>query len=631
LCAAYTLSMARDLSLYDSGELALAARQLGLGHPPGQPLHTLLGHVLCWLPGVPALVAINLASALPAALSLIPATSIAQTLLDREAPPSITRATPWLLAACALHPILWEPATRIEVYALANFFALWAFARLSASDTDDVAQARRSLLSAGIALGLSASVNPMIALCMGLVAAPALVARVLRRRWPLQVLTYAVAGGLLGLAPYLYLPIISRRSDVMVWGVPRDLASFWHYVSLRDYAQNQHIHATAWLSHIFDWFALATQQFLLPVIALGSVGQLRFGKRSALGRAAAPCLLSLSVSVIALNSIWYIEIPDYNGYMANALWLAAAGVPALCSEASSQRRAYAALLLAILVAGCAVFAAPNILQRSRQRDHLARELATHVFAEAPRNAIVIAEADHFAGSLFYLQEAEHLRPDVVVLAYGLASSRWHWEHLQALHPDLQPIALQGPDAKRGRVLRLLAANPQRAVLVEHIGLAAQLGLQACPGGVYLRTNLACAEPTHFDNAVSKLLARSLVKLERGSPGASDTIARTSYALGEALYLLGYPNDSLHVLLAGVPTHLQPVDSQPPHLEARSAPRELSFLPWQRPAALGDPARNLLLVAIVLEAQGHADAALAYVRAAQRDGLPEADAWLAHSR
>ena len=40
----YCASMSRDLSLYDSGELALAARTLGVGHPPGQPLHTLLGY-----------------------------------------------------------------------------------------------------------------------------------------------------------------------------------------------------------------------------------------------------------------------------------------------------------------------------------------------------------------------------------------------------------------------------------------------------------------------------------------------------------------------------------------------------------------------------------------------------------
>jgi hypothetical protein len=49
-CAAlglyYALSMSRDMGFYDSPELALVAVQGGVGHPIGQPLHTLLGH--CW-------------------------------------------------------------------------------------------------------------------------------------------------------------------------------------------------------------------------------------------------------------------------------------------------------------------------------------------------------------------------------------------------------------------------------------------------------------------------------------------------------------------------------------------------------------------------------------------------------
>ncbi len=60
----YVASMARDLSLYDSGELALAAVQLGLAHPPGQPLHTLLGFVLSRLPLVAPITGVALLSLL---------------------------------------------------------------------------------------------------------------------------------------------------------------------------------------------------------------------------------------------------------------------------------------------------------------------------------------------------------------------------------------------------------------------------------------------------------------------------------------------------------------------------------------------------------------------------------------
>ncbi|HEX2678288.1 MAG TPA: DUF2723 domain-containing protein, partial [Polyangiales bacterium] len=132
LLAYYALTATHDLSLYDSGELALAAVQLGLGHPPGQPLHTLLGFALAHLPLWTPLFGVALASALPAALTLVPATSLAQSLLGADAPRAVLRLLPWVIALGALGSVLWEPATRVEVYALSTFFAVWAVARLAA-------------------------------------------------------------------------------------------------------------------------------------------------------------------------------------------------------------------------------------------------------------------------------------------------------------------------------------------------------------------------------------------------------------------------------------------------------------------------------------------------------------------
>jgi hypothetical protein len=635
LCAVYMASMARDLSLYDSGELALAAVQLGLGHPPGQPLHTLLGHALSRLPRVSPLVAVNLASVLPAALTLLPATSLAQTLLGRAASRPMLRAVPWLLAIAALHPSLWEPATRVEVYALATLFAVWAAARIAAPAPEDTeASAPRPpahLFHVGLALGLCASVNPMIALCAGSAFAPGILLRLAKRHLPMRSLVYALAGGVLGLVPYLYILAVARRSDVMVWGAPRDAASLWHYVALRDYVSNQQITAPVWLAHIGAWCVWAVKQLLFPAIIIGSLAHLRFRRRTALGGTAAPLALLLLVAALSSNSVWQLDIPDYNGYVATGLWLVLTAVPALGAEAVAQRRRYAAGLIALSVAVCALAAAPHVLERTRQRDRLARVLSQHVLAEAPAHAILISEADLFAGSLFYLQEAEHARPDVVVLAYGLSSSRWHWERIYALHPELARIALQGAGGKAGRVQRLLAAHRERPVLVERFGLATELGLQVCPGGVYLRTGLACQTPAPPDVSVAELLANMLAELGAGSPGAAGAIAQTSYAIGDGLLRMGYPRAGLRLLLAGVPARLRPTDANVSLLPARAPPFSPRLADWRRSAALGDPARNLFVAGALLAAANNPDAAISYVRAAQRDGLPEAVELLERTR
>jgi hypothetical protein len=46
----YFLTAARDIVVGDTGELITAAVSLGVAHPPGYPLFTMLGHLFSWLP-----------------------------------------------------------------------------------------------------------------------------------------------------------------------------------------------------------------------------------------------------------------------------------------------------------------------------------------------------------------------------------------------------------------------------------------------------------------------------------------------------------------------------------------------------------------------------------------------------
>ena len=63
LCAIYLFSLCPTVYLIDSGELATVSYALGIAHPTGYPLYTLLSHFLAHLPGEP-IVYLNLLSAL---------------------------------------------------------------------------------------------------------------------------------------------------------------------------------------------------------------------------------------------------------------------------------------------------------------------------------------------------------------------------------------------------------------------------------------------------------------------------------------------------------------------------------------------------------------------------------------
>jgi hypothetical protein len=640
----YVAGMARDLSLYDSGELALAAVQLGLAHPPGQPLHTLLGFALSRLPLLPPLFGVNLLSALPGALTLVPATSLGQRLLGLDAAPIARSAMPWLLAACALHPCVWEPATRVEVYALATFGAVWSLA--AAADLEPK-HAFRSLrlqaLRLGVALGLTASVNPVIALATGLAIVPKL-GQVLvaiatgqvtgasdeRRgsdvgaRSARAIALCVLGGGLIGLLPYAYVPLVAGRADVMVWGRPYDLPSYLQYFLLRDYAHNQAITLGSWTGHLRDWLEWAGTVGLWPVLALGWIGHGMFGGPGA-GRISVPLVSLLLLANIASNVVWDVDVPDYNGYMATALWALAAG--AIAIGLRSHRRASLRNGLLAISLGCVVSAvatAPSPLARTRSRDHLARELATRVLREAPTGAIVISETDAVTGALFYLQGAERARPDVSVLAYGLASSSWHWEQLFRAHPDLRAIALQGSGGRGGRVRRLLEANPAKPVIVERYQTGAELGLRLCAGGLFLRAGTTCLDRRRQDPEVAKLLAAQLAALGEGSPSVIGAIAQTTYELGEANWRLGDPENAHALLLAGVPKQAWPSRTLNQGFEqAASPPPFAAGVSYLQHAALGDPGRNLFLASAIVTAAGRPELAREYLQAAAATGLPEA--------
>jgi hypothetical protein len=266
--------------------------------------------------------------------------------------------------------------------------------------------------------------------------------------------------------------------------------------------------------------------------------------------------------------------------------------------------------------------------RTRHVDHLARHLAEQVLREAPKGAIVISYSDYYAGSFFYLQEAERQRPDVTVLAYGLSGSSWHWRHLMRRHPDLAPVDLKQRGHRNTRIRDWLAHNPGRAVLVEQLSIARDLDLPVCPGGLYLRVSEACA--AERSSVAAKLLARELAQLQGGSPSAAEAIAQVSEQLGSALWQLGASAMAHEVLLAGVPRAHWParIAQTEDVADGVSGPPPS---PWQRHAALGDPARNLFLAGALVSRAGPRHLARGYAQAAADLRLPEALQLLAAKR
>lgn len=628
----YGFTMSRDLSFFDSPELALVAVEGGLGHPLGQPLHTLVGWLFARLPGVPPLLGLNLVSALAAALTVVPLVSIAEALAG---PPDVSSAVAprWLgqvllpmgVGLLALQPALWENATRVEVYSLATLCATWAVARAAPLFSSPDERQPWGWLGVGFALGLAASVNAVIALSAALALAPVFVMAAYRRHLRLYDVVRGVAGGVAGLVPFLYIPLVAGRADAFVWGAPTGGEPLHRYLTNADFVHNQGITAAQIADNLVRWFSWAGSQLLLPLVVVGLAAHWLLGRRSGLGHGFAALAFGFGLVMITQNVIFWPSIPDYLGYLALSVGVlgagACAGVVRLAALGGRLRWLAAGLGAALLLG--VILAHPAVHERSRHRDVLARTLAEGALKTAPRRAILIVESDHWVFPLLYLQRAEGRRPDVVVLPGGLSGASWYWTLLHRQHPTLRRFPLRGPGSRAGRIRRFLAANPHRPVIYEHYGQAVALGRQpGCAGPWLVADENACqGDFARLPDALAPALERHVRDVGDGSPPAAAVAARVTLERGALLWRFGRPAPALRALRAGVPPAYRP--SLPRVDVARAGTLRGPPLRWKRRVVIGHWSRNLYLAARLLHAAGHDRAARTHLRAAALGDLPEA--------
>ncbi|MGQ9714340.1 MAG: glycosyltransferase family 117 protein [Anaerolineae bacterium] len=245
-CALYVRTLAPSVvALFDDSlEFQLVCYQLGIAHPTGYPLYTLLGKLFTFLPVGDAAYRVNLLSALAGGCTW-PLLFVVGRALG-------LRRTGALASAVALgtSPVFWSQATVAEVYALHSLFvALLLLLALRWGQARDPWTARGRLWGLAFAWGLSLTHHRMTLL---LLPALALYAGwvILGRQMSARHLVLGsrrgpgfwgqTAGALacfaLPLALYAYLPLRGRVVTSLDGQYVNTWAGFWAWVSARAYS-----------------------------------------------------------------------------------------------------------------------------------------------------------------------------------------------------------------------------------------------------------------------------------------------------------------------------------------------------------------------------------------------------------
>ncbi len=424
--------------LFDAGELVAASVELGASHPPGQPLHALLGNLAALLPLGPLPYRVALLSVFFGAGAAYVASSIVLDAFVRSRKEVALLPLCALLAAVALAVLVAPPVApqlgRPEVYTLALALTLMgARALISWACKDE--NASRALRSAALVAGLALAVHPPHALAL---VAMGVVLLLLWRRDVImrpQALVVAALSCSMGAVTLAYLPARAMAGAPM-WGDPTTARGFFAYISGAAYARNLGTRGGSMLTQILE----STSYILVPAgIGIAYALYVTFTRRREHKETKSIGIVAAAASG-AMVAAWLQPLeranPDNIAYAAptTALFFVLGGV-ALAHMASVKPLLVGAL-------GLIIAPLPFTAFDSAFRANLPQlePLAFVTIDIPPPQAFVVVRNDFTAAAWMEARAVEGARPDVGLFIEGLSTSSWHWKTL-AHHPlfDGTPI------------------------------------------------------------------------------------------------------------------------------------------------------------------------------------------------
>ncbi len=460
----------------DSGEFITAAKILGVPHPPGYPLYTIIGHVFTYLPVNSIAWRVNLTSAIFAALTCF--------LVYLSLHKITGRVWPALAAAggLALSRFFWQYAEVAEVFALNNFFtALLTYVLIlilqNTNDSNRTAlDTPRSALPAhpklfwifSFLFGLALTNHHTIILL-----APAAL-WILWRSSPevlkdCKTLGIAVFLFFVGLTPYLYLPIAAGHNPAINWDNPVTLENLWRLLTRADYGGFSPYASKAAISRVSQlpaFFAGLYQQFTAFGIALAILGILNFKRYKT-----PQIYLWLAFFFSGIFFVMYANVAINNPLLLGVLhrfyimpavifsfWI---GLGLENIILWIQKKKYPKIFKTapvVVTLGLLIWEfTSNVEEADFRENYLAEDFAHNILLSLPQNALFFVSGDVASIGVDYLQLVEGQRLDVIALDQAKLTYEWYYAQSKSRFPQIRLLG-QRYDGQQVRNQHLIMAN-----------------------------------------------------------------------------------------------------------------------------------------------------------------------------
>jgi len=431
----YSFTLSTSLGPGDSGELTAVAYRLGVAHPPGYPLFTLLGHLFTLIPSGSIAFRTNLLSMVAGIMALLTLSRILRS--DR----TLSILAPLTLAFSFT---FWAESSTFEVYTfelLLLLLSIYFLLRFADSGRES------HLLMGLFTIGLGISHRPTFLLYL-----PGLLYLILPQRDKIGWVSLSLASLflLLPLTSFLYLLIRAQHHPPLNWGNPD---SFIRLINHATGAQYRSFLFTLPLSQVVHRLThlppLLLREFS-PLLLLSLPGLYYFYTR---WRRVFFALLLIA----GANLIYTInyDIPDYDVFLLPTFLfiglLLSSGLAFLIQWIGSRFGQLLSLLLLIPLS-------INLRNHQENRYPYLYDVAINLWRSIPDRAIFFCSSSTNINCLLYLQHVEGRKKGIDIVYYDMLGSL---DYLTRLGKRIRLRPATGPEM----IATVVELNPDRPVVI----------------------------------------------------------------------------------------------------------------------------------------------------------------------
>ena len=456
----YLFTLAPSVVQIDSGELSAVQATLGIAHPTGYPLFTMIGYLFIKLPlPFTSIFKANLLAAIWCALGVfifiksayliftnneVKSTSATKSKKKKEIKNDDLPSDHKINSAAILSSVFggitlafsstfWSQSTSVEVYSLQIFsFSLITFLILRAYFSANGKIINWLWVAVSLALGFA---NHMTTL---LIFPFITILFFQKEKFSIAsikkiLLMLAVFISLLILI-YLYLPLRASANPRINWGNPINFENFFRHVSGKQYQ--------VWLFESFESAGKQLKYFLsnfpsefaylgLIIGIIGSVAAYRDFRKIFY-----PLIATFLFAVLYTINYDIVDIDSYFllAYMMFA-FLIVFGFYKIVIYISGKWNFKIAVVFALFLSLLPV--AFNYSGVNQSNDYTFEDYTKAILNSTEKNSVIFTyQWDYFVSASYYFQLVENYRSDVTVIDKELLRRSWYYNQLKRNHPDV---------------------------------------------------------------------------------------------------------------------------------------------------------------------------------------------------